>query len=104
MNSDKLLKMFKEVCALPPSSSEDSIRSRPAESAGVAPLSPLAPASEPGLLEKGCRQGKCDPTHPLHCCHFVVAEEIEMGNYVLRGWVCLDCQKSAKKWMRLKVL
>jgi hypothetical protein len=41
--------------------------------------------------------GKCDPAHPLHCCH--LARSIFSGPFV--GYRCEKCGKRSKTWTML---
>lgn len=45
--------------------------------------------------------GKCDPRHPIHCCHFIVTTSrpsLKPG-WVLLGYSCKKgCGKVSKVW------
>jgi hypothetical protein len=41
-----------------------------------------------GLSDPG---GRCDPKHPVHCCHFATTAHVDVPgrpNWVLMGYVC----------------
>jgi hypothetical protein len=42
--------------------------------------------------------GKCDPRHPIHCCHFVVT--VRRGK--TKGYQCQKCGKGSKTWTKVK--
>jgi len=38
--------------------------------------------------------GRCDPRHPLHCCHFSIGRTVN-GK---RGYVCVKCGRPSRTW------
>lgn len=45
--------------------------------------------------------GKCDPSHPIHCCHFIVNLRRPSGKpgWVLLGYGCRKgCGKVGETW------
>lgn len=63
------------------------------ESVQTAPGSPANP--DPPTE---CEFGRCDPAHPLHCCHWAVGEQIPAGRrgQFLCSWRCIVCELTSK--------
>lgn len=40
--------------------------------------------------------GRCDPAHPLHCCHFARTRRRQIGRHVYAFWQCEKCGKRGK--------
>lgn len=41
--------------------------------------------------------GKCDPSHPLHCCHIVVTESLQVGPRTVKFfYVCVKCDRVSR--------
>jgi hypothetical protein len=58
----------------------------------------LAIEIEPEEVAPECGYGRCDPKHPLHCCHLAigVSESCGRKGSILRGWKCVFCPKESK--------
>lgn len=45
-----------------------------------------------------CDFGRCNPAHPLHCCHIAIGTRELAGpkGFVLCGWKCVVCGKRSR--------
>ncbi len=43
-------------------------------------------------------KGRCNPLHPIHCCHFVktTAFQSDRPGYVLLGFMCVKCKRPSR--------
>lgn len=46
--------------------------------------------------------GRCDPRHPIHCCHFATTVFVDAGRpgWVLVGYECKKCGKTSRLYMK----
>jgi hypothetical protein len=41
-------------------------------------------------------KGRCDPSHPLHCCHLVATEYVTVGKMLRYFHVCVKCDRVSR--------
>lgn len=46
--------------------------------------------------------GRCDPKHPIHCCHVVVSRVVRITGVRRKGFICMKCTKVSRTWVPLR--